>query len=644
MEPSESMESMESMESPERAVPGLVQPPNTAEQITYNFTSSYLPTPTTASLNPTSFGYDAGIGVSTYVQDGSSAQDPNVFWYNPMATPMLPTPTSMPGSSPNSAAIATTATTTPALPGGEWISASEPVPDPTTNSAAREITAVAPPATPLLPSGPWVPTSTLISTTTATNSATLPSATTISPALQGGDWYQGFTEPAPPAPNPIALALGSSEFPTGPLSLYMEAKMSTNDRERSLLGHFVDNVLRLVFPILDLHKQGTSRAREILRSLDSNKSYYHCSLSVSAIHLRTVKKQRGQRVERDIMRHRYAAISELNKALCADHSHDTILDATLAMIFFHCTVGPPEEDGLLDIAWTDHFSAVTNLVTKLGLDQPTPYIVPPFRLSLSTWIDILGATMLGESPKFAHTYRNKHLKGISSGLRELMGCDDRIMYLISEIACLDSLKESGCIDEYTINHHVTALTAQLDHAEQAVLDPTYENPISATGIIQADKLTKNMTAIFRAAARIYLYSLTPAFHPEQQRITDLVETVATLLQYIPSGPSGFDRSLVWPMLITGAFSTPTSNFRIILEQRISSMGDTSDFGSFGRMYNVLLETWKLTHESTEPTYTDESLLQMDLPSPSIDIRPRIKKQPVHWRVVMKFCEWQYLLL
>lgn len=460
----------------------------------------------------------------------------------------------------------------------------------------------------------------------------------------GGDWYQGFTEPAPPAPNPVALALGSSEFPTGPLSLYLEAKMSTNDRERSLLCHFVDSVLRLVFPILDLHKQGTSRAREILRWLDSNKSYYHCSLSVSAIHLRTVKKQRGQRVERDIMRHRYAAISELNKALCADHSHDTILDATLAMIFFHCTVGPPEADGLLDIAWTDHFSAVTNLVTKLGLDQPNPYINPPFRLSLSTWIDILGATMLGESPKFAHTYRNKHLNGVSSGLRELMGCDDRIMYLISEIACLDSLKEAGSIDEYTISHHVTALTAQLDHAEQAVIDPTYETPISPTGIIQADKLTKNMTAIFRAAARIYLYSLTPAFHPEQQRITDLVETVATLLQYIPSGPSGFDRSLVWPMLITGAFSTPTSNFRIILEQRISSMGDTSDFGSFGRMYNVLLETWKLTHESTEPTYTDESFLQMNIPSPSLDIRPRIKKQPVHWRVVMKFCEWQYLLL
>ncbi|KAL4905346.1 hypothetical protein BDW74DRAFT_184948 [Aspergillus multicolor] len=559
----------------------------------YDPSTSYLPTPTTASMFPTMYGFDTGIAEGSFTMGAPSLEDPTAFLFNPMATPLIPTPTSVSGLSTASAALATPVTATPV---------------------------------------------------------------TSTPLLRSEEWYQGFTEPLPRAQN--HLSLGASEFPDRPLSFYVEGKMSANDRERSLLCHFVDNVLRLVFPILDLHKQGPSRAREIVRSLESNKPYYHCCLSVSAIHLRTVKKQRGERVKRDIMNHRYAAISELNKALYADHGHDTILDATLAMIFFHCSVGSPEMDCLPDIGWNEHFTAVTNLVTKLGLIEATQnsYAVPPFSLTLSSWIDILGATMLGKSPRFAHAYLHKNLNGISSGLRELMGCEDRIMYLISEIACLDSLKEEGRIDDYLICHQISLLTGQLDLAEQAVPISTLEHPMSSTGIIQADKLTNNMTAIFRVAARIYLYSLAPGFHPEQQNITDLVETVAGLFRYIPAGPFGFDRSLVWPLLITGAFSTPTSNFRIILEQRIAALGDVGDFGSLGRLYTVLEETWKLSDDTSEQVYSEPgpNLLDpvtasstfgfdMTLPSPSL-AGPRVKRQPLHWRDVMRAREWHYLLL
>ncbi|KAL4963317.1 Zn(II)2Cys6 transcription factor [Aspergillus stella-maris] len=586
-----------------------VQPTETVEQTPMFIPSTpFLPTPTSASLLPGAYGYDAGIGSSNFVPVADNLallQDPNAFYFNPMPNPMLPTPTSA-GTTATNASLASPAVIT------------------TTSTA------------------------TAIATTT--------------PALPNSDdWYQGFSNPLASAQDPITLQ--SAEFPEGPLSYYLEAKMSSNERERYLLYHFVDNVLRLVFPILDLHKQGPSRARDILHSLETNISYYHCCLSVAAIHLKTVKKQRGKRVENDIMRHRYAAVSKLNKALYADNGHDTILDATLAMIFFHCSVGSPEVDSLPDIAWSDHFTAVTDLVEKLNLHSANPYIIPPFSVSLSSWIDIFGATMLGKSPKFAHKYREKHLKGVSSGLRELMGCEDRIMYLISEIACLDFHKESGRLNDMEVASYVAGLMAQLDHAEQATMQPHVESPTNERGTIDPDKLTKNMTTMFRLAARVYLHSLSPGFHPEQQAITELVETIATNLQYIPAGAHGFDRSLVWPMLITGVNSTPTSNFRIILEQRIAAMGDCADFGSFGRMYAVLQETWSLSDDlEPEPVYSDLtktfpsaaapsamtfSFEGMGLLSPSMaapDIAPRVKKQPIHWRDVMKLREWQYLLL
>ncbi|KAL4871359.1 hypothetical protein BDV12DRAFT_194424 [Aspergillus spectabilis] len=507
-------------------------------------------------------------------------------------------------------------------------------------------------------SAPLIPTPTSISTSPPTTATIATTTASTTPALQSEEWYQGFTNPLPRAQPHISLGL--SEFPTRPLSLYVEGKMSTNDRERYLLYHFVDNVLQLVFPILDLHKQAPSRIRNILQSLDSNKSYYHCCLSIAAIHLKTVKKQRGKRVEDDIIRHRFATISGLVRTMYADTAHDTVLDATLAMILFHTFVGSPDGDDQMDVSWQEHYESVTKLVNKLGMImEANYYTIPSFSMSLATWIDILGATMLGKSPQFSHAYRNKHLSGASSGLRELMGCDDRIMYLISEISCLETMKGDGLIDDYTVLNQVSLMTAQLDHAEQSILDIPPENPMSVAGILQADKLTKNISAIFLAAARIYLYSLSPGFHPNQQNVMDLVETVGGLLQYIPSGPFGYDRSLVWPMLITGAWSTPTSNFRIILEQRISLLGNSSDFGSLGRMYAVLQEVWNLSDDTAEePMYYEPTLPGPSSSStsafgftgipfpvaPSFEPIGRRVKKPLHWRDVMTAREWNYLLL
>ncbi|KAL2850324.1 fungal-specific transcription factor domain-containing protein [Aspergillus pseudoustus] len=504
---------------------------------------------------------------------------------------------------------------------------------------------------------PLIPTPTSLSSTSSGAVTTITDSAT--PALRSGEWYQGFADPPPRVQN--TLGLRSSEFLSRPWSVYLEATMSANDRERSLLYHFVDNVLQLVFPILDVHKQQRSHVREILRSLDSNKSYYHCCLSVSAIHLKTVKKQRGRGVATDIMQHRYAAIGELCKAMYADNGHDTILDTTLAMIFFRCFVGSSEADGPKDVPWNEHYTSAIDLLNRLNLAEANTLTIPPFSVSLSAWIDILGATMLGQSPQFANTYRVKHVNEISSGLQELMGCEDRIMYLISEIACLEGMKREGIIDDYTLCRHAAILTGQIDDAEKSIPEPALENPMSTNGIVQADKLTKNTTAVFRVAARLYLYSIMPGFRHDDQSTMDMVQRIAELLQYIPSGPFGFDRALVWPMLIAGAFSTQHCDFRIILEQRIEGMGVCSEFGSFGRMYTVLQELWKLCDEDDDlpaAIYSDSALIassssstaglgfgHMAMPSPAIGtIGRRIKKQPLHWRDLMIARGWNYLLL
>ncbi|RMJ22853.1 Transcriptional regulatory protein pro1 [Aspergillus sp. HF37] len=419
-----------------------------------------------------------------------------------------------------------------------------------------------------------------------------------------------------------------------PLPYGLRETVPMDERDRTLVEHFVDNVLGLVFPIIEVYQQGPARAREILLSLETNKTYFHCCMSVSAIHLKTNMGLGSAQIDHDIMKHRYKAVSHLCQDLARGTDHKKMLDATLGMIFFHCSVGAPN-DYLPDIPWNDHLNAALKLLNKFN---GTP---SSFSLSLVSWIDILGATMLGKMPTFAHTYRSRHLGGISSGLRELMGCDDRIMYLISEVACLDALRSAGYVDDVSLCHHVAALSTQLDHTEAA--DPTLESPLAPSGAIHPQKLTKNISAVFRIAARIYLYSLLPGFDCHQPSNLNMVKSVADILPYIPSGPYGFDRSLVWPLLITGSSSVASSPFRRILTERAAFLGDMGDFGSFGKMFGLLQEVWRLADDPAPSPLVGSIPKRSSSPSlgtPGISIR----KQRVHWRKVMRRNGWHFLLI
>ncbi|KAF7587403.1 hypothetical protein BBP40_007263 [Aspergillus hancockii] len=443
----------------------------------------------------------------------------------------------------------------------------------------------------------------------------------------------------------------------------LQSNIPVSDHDRPLLDHFINNVLRIIFPILEAHQRGHLRAQAILQALETNRTYLHCCLSVAAIHLKTTEGIVGEQIDHDIMRHRFEAVSQLCLALGEDTKHEEILDATLAMIFFHCSVGPAD-DYLPDIPWYDHFQAASNLVSRLGLSTTmppcgNPYMLPPFSMTLTAWIDILGSAMHGRTPEFAHTYRAKHLSGASLGLRELMGCDDRVMYLISEIACLDALKKEGRVDAMAVCSHVSALGRQLEFTEPA--DQTLESPYTTAGILRPDILTKNMTAVFRIAARIYLCSLVPGFDRNQQSNLNLVSALANALQYIPAGQNGYDRSLVWPLLVTGAFSAPGSYFRAVLAERYAALGHHADLGSFGRMYRVLQEVWRVTDDPVDTfCQVAESPLGSGSSSSSEPVKleaaespeelgtdwtlKEIKRPQIHWREVLQQNGWNYLLI
>ncbi|KAB8302714.1 hypothetical protein EYC80_006071 [Monilinia laxa] len=421
-----------------------------------------------------------------------------------------------------------------------------------------------------------------------------------------------------------ALNMNLFDFSHGPPSAFRQVAIELDEGDQRLLDHFISDVLPSVFPILETNQHGSARSDYILPALQSNKCYLHCCLSISAQHFKSIMNIQGEQIDNDIMRHRYATISELCDALNRDTDHVSILEATLGMIFFQCSVGR-FDDNLPDIPWHQHFQAAISLVQKLELPRlvTESHDSMSFNMTLTAWIDILGSTVQGRAPTFAHTYREKHLSQTNSslGLRELMGCEDRVLYLISEIACLEALKNDG-MDDIQLCQHVHALGDQIGLTEIGETGPRI--PYNSHGVLSPKQLSRNMTAAFRLAARIYLCSLVPGFSPSQESCVGLVAKLTQVLEFIPAGPVGFDRSLVWVYLIGGSVSTTNSPFRQYFAERAAALGDLADHGSFGRVSTLLKEVWGHVDGRFSPGGGEAHY--------------------VSWRDVMQMKGWDFLLI
>ncbi|KAI1436718.1 fungal-specific transcription factor domain-containing protein [Xylaria sp. CBS 124048] len=466
-----------------------------------------------------------------------------------------------------------------------------------------------------------------------------PPGTILSSYPMEGEWTEQIYHERRESLAEEALNMNFFDFSHGPAMTSRQIDVELDENDQLLLDHFIQFVLPTIFPILETNQHGSVGSDLILPALQNNQGYLHCCLMIAAQHYKATMNIRSQEIDSDIMRHRHATILYLCEALQRDEDHQHILEATLSLIFFQCCVGQ-YDDSLPDIPWHQHFQAVSSLVNKLDLprlvtDPAEQLTQTPFNMTLTAWIDILGATMQGKAPTFAHVYREKHLSTSNSslGLRELMGCEDRVMYLISEIACLENLKSEG-MDDITLCTHVHSLGEQINLTESC--DSSIKMPFNANGSLSPKQLSKNITSAFRLAARIYLCSLVPGFSPSQASCIGLVEKLTNVLQHIPSGPNGFDRSLSWVYLIGGSVSSPTSTFRHFFSDRIVQLAGLANSGSFGAVVMLLHEVWQQVDSFQPSSGTTTATTTTTTGSTEAPY--------ISWRDVMQARGWDYLLI
>lgn len=193
-----------------------------------------------------------------------------------------------------------------------------------------------------------------------------------------------------------------------PIVLYEPSK-----RDDVLLEYFLTKVRPLTCPIARMDRCESSQIDNVLLALSSNRAIMHCCLGSSAMHLKAFTQEVGGLVDHDIERHAYATTVELRTSIQRNNISFEALQAVLSIILLQSLVGRPAEC-LLEIPWQHHFRAATSILHRLQHSNG-------FTTALASWIDILGATMLGTSPAFVGMYRQRRIAKMSSGLAHLMG-------------------------------------------------------------------------------------------------------------------------------------------------------------------------------------------------------------------------------
>ncbi|KAM0361910.1 hypothetical protein ACHAO7_011817 [Fusarium culmorum] len=363
------------------------------------------------------------------------------------------------------------------------------------------------------------------------------------------------------------------------------------DREDYLEGHFYKHIQPLLFPALRLERNRGISFIQDLSAVNSMTAYRHACLSAAAKHLRSlfITGLEGW-LDEEMVRHRDLVPRALVQSIEKNENRAHQLQTVLTIVNLRAVVDT-SDDSIFNIPWSKH-SAIATEVLQCSQHAVTEYksapsvFCVPFHMAAFCYMDILNGAMRGESPAMATRYFKAYHspRGPRMGLLELTGCDDRVMCLISEIACLESHTKK--------RSHSALLGGCIITLESAISDIEVQYtvmPREAGGHPSRTHVRNCITLSYIVAARLYLRSLAPGFCPISGCTTASIDQLAEILSHIPLG---LDNSIIWVYYVGGSLGCSGSLLRPLLRQRLQEYR----VGSLWKLYNVLGKVWSRNDE------------------------------------------------
>ncbi|KAK6495676.1 hypothetical protein TWF481_002724 [Arthrobotrys musiformis] len=187
---------------------------------------------------------------------------------------------------------------------------------------------------------------------------------------------------------------------------------------------------------------------------NDNKSFLHGCLSSTALHLTATNISEHQRkaLITEVYQHRQKSLKSLKHQVAhsKDETEQIKIAATIcALISFE--VFSRRTD------WQVHVKAATDCVVLLNWRNQRPaHPGKWFIYSRILWLDILSSITTGTKPVFSTFYHGILFLPLESRnkvneLVEMTGCEDAVLYLISEITCLENWKFEALVSQTSPN-------------------------------------------------------------------------------------------------------------------------------------------------------------------------------------------------
>ncbi|KAK6333109.1 hypothetical protein TWF718_010932 [Orbilia javanica] len=237
---------------------------------------------------------------------------------------------------------------------------------------------------------------------------------------------------------------GGTYRQTVPLSTFSGLQIQTdNQLDINLANLYLRTIFGVTYRALSDEQVDRYNSALIVPMFNDNKSFLHGCLSSTALHLTATNVSEHQRkgLVTEVFRHRQKSLKSLKHQVAnsRDPSERIKIAATVcALISFE--VFSRRTD------WQVHVKAATDCVILLNWcnNRPT-HAGQWFIYSRILWLDILSSITSGKRPVFSDFYREllfykPEERNKVNRLVEMTGCEDAVLYLISEITCLECWK------------------------------------------------------------------------------------------------------------------------------------------------------------------------------------------------------------
>jgi len=236
--------------------------------------------------------------------------------------------------------------------------------------------------------------------------------------------------------------------------------------------------------------------------------------------------------------------------------------------------------------------------TTLGTIKLSPSTV--FLADATIWMDILASTSLQKAPRLYKYYPHLLANGTyyeNSGLflPRIVGCDNQTMLGIAETSALAGWKEvemgKGSLDLHRLSDEGrriegTFLTS-LSPAQANAFITTSDDSTSSTNLLIN---RQNSTAVFRAAARVYLHTVISGSFPEAEHVANAVDEVIQCFEKVPK--TNADRSFVFSLCVTACMARNQKQKDFFLD-RFKALKTIDRVGNCHGAQRLVEEVWRI---------------------------------------------------